>query len=61
MEKWFEVDGLEIERLLAEWQWLCPSRFSLVARNVFGELFLQRRPYSGLWQCTTVEMDSGRN
>jgi hypothetical protein len=41
MEKWFEVDELEAEMLLAEWHWLCPSRFSLVARNVFGELFLQ--------------------
>lgn len=41
MEEWFEVDGLDTERLLAEWRWLCPNRLRMVARNVFGELFLQ--------------------
>jgi hypothetical protein len=54
MEKWFEVDGLETERLLAEWQWLCPSRFSFVARNVFGELFLQDDTGSVFWLNTTT-------
>jgi hypothetical protein len=47
MEKWFEVAALETERLLAEWRWLCPSRLSLVARNVFGELFLQDETMRG--------------
>jgi hypothetical protein len=54
MKKWFEVDGLETERLLAEWYWLCPSRFSLVARNVFGELFLQDETGSVFWLNTTT-------
>jgi len=54
MEKWFEVAGLETERLLAEWRWLCPSRLSLVARNVFGELFLQDETGSVFWLNTTT-------
>jgi hypothetical protein len=54
MEKWFAVDGLETERLLAEWHWLCSSRFSLVARNVFGELFLQDETGSVFWLNTTT-------
>jgi hypothetical protein len=49
MEKWFAVAGLETERLLAEWRWLCPSPVSLVARNVFGELFLQDETGSVVW------------
>jgi len=49
VEKWFQVDGLEIERLLRDWRWLCPSQMSLLARNLFGELFLQDEmaPFSG--------------
>lgn len=56
MEKWFEVDGLEIERLLGEWRWLytSPSRLSLVARNVFGELFLQDEAGSVFWLNSTT-------
>jgi hypothetical protein len=53
MEKWFEVDGLETERLLSEWRWLCPSRLSLVARNLFGELFLIDETGVVLWLNTT--------
>jgi hypothetical protein len=52
MEKWFDVAALETERLLAEW--LCPSRLSLVARNVFGELFLQDETGSVFWLNTTI-------
>jgi hypothetical protein len=40
MEIWFVVDHLDIERLLAEWRWLCPAPMTLVARNAFGDLFL---------------------
>ncbi len=36
----FRIDHLEVERLLAEWRWLCPQPISLVARNAFGDLFL---------------------
>ena len=37
----FDVDHLEIERLLREWRWLCPSPVALVARSAFGDLFLR--------------------
>lgn len=40
MPNWFAVDHLDVERLLAEWRWLCPDPMSLVARNAFGDLFL---------------------
>jgi len=36
----FPVESLDANRLLADWRWLCPKPMSLVARNVFGELFL---------------------
>ena len=41
MENWFAVDHLDVERLLADWCWLCPKRMTLVARNAFGDLFLR--------------------
>jgi len=41
MADWFAVDHLDVERLLAEWRWLCPNPVSLVARNAFGDLFLR--------------------
>ena len=41
MPDWFAVDHLDVERLLAEWRWLCPNPMSLIARNAFGDLFLR--------------------
>jgi len=41
MERWFTVEHLDVERLLAEWRWLCPGRMTLVARNAFADLFLR--------------------
>ena len=41
MAHWFDVDGLDVVRLLAEWRWLCPEQMTLVARNAFGDLFLR--------------------
>jgi len=41
MADWFTVDHLDVERLLAEWRWLCPNAASLVARDAFGNLFLR--------------------
>lgn len=41
MPEWFAVDHLDLDRLLAEWRWLCPNPMSLVARNAFGDLFLR--------------------
>ena len=54
VEKWFYVEGLEIERLLSDWRWLCPEQMSLLARNVFGELFLQSEAGAVLWLNTTT-------
>lgn len=54
MEKWFQVDNLEVERLLSEWRWLCPAQMLLVARNVFGELFLQDETGAVFWLNTTT-------
>jgi hypothetical protein len=41
MESYFLVDHLDVERLLADWRWLCPQPMSLVARSAFGDLFLR--------------------
>ena len=41
MSDWFAVNHLDVERLLADWRWLCPNRMSLVARDAFGDLFLR--------------------
>jgi hypothetical protein len=41
MENWFVVDQLDIERLLADWRWLCPKPMTLLARSAFGDLFLR--------------------
>ena len=40
MDHWFNVEHLDLERLLADWRWLCPQRMTLLARNAFGDLFL---------------------
>jgi hypothetical protein len=37
---WWRVDHLDVDRLLQNWRWLCPQKLKLVARNVFGDLFL---------------------
>jgi hypothetical protein len=49
MDRWFSVDHLDVERLLAEWRWLCPHQMTLVARNGFGDLFLRTEEDSVLW------------
>ena len=54
MELWFEVSGLETERLLSNWQWLCPSGMSLVAKNVFGDLFLRDESGAIFWLNASV-------
>jgi hypothetical protein len=37
----FDVEGISVERLLQEWKWLVAGDFSLLAVNVFGDLFLK--------------------
>lgn len=49
VEKWFQVDNLEVKRLLSEWQWNCPYQMSLLAGNVFGELFPLDKTGSVFW------------
>jgi hypothetical protein len=41
MADWFAIDDLDVERLLADWRWLCPNRMSLVAKTAFGDMFLR--------------------
>jgi hypothetical protein len=38
MENWFGVDYLDVERLLAEWRWLCSKPMTLIARNAYADL-----------------------
>jgi hypothetical protein len=49
MERWFSVGHLDVERLLAEWRWLCPHQMALVARNAFGDLFLRNEEDAVFW------------
>ena len=41
MENWFGVDHLDVERLLAQWRWLCSKPMALIARNAYADLFLR--------------------
>ena len=45
----FEVDHLDVDRLLADWRWLCPEPVSLLARSAFGDLFLRGPSGKVLW------------
>lgn len=38
---YFDVEGLPLESLLANWRWLCPQQVRLVAVDAFGDLFLE--------------------
>ena len=49
MDEWFEVDGLDVERLLIEWRWLYARKVALVARSVFGDLFLRDETGAIVW------------
>ena len=49
MAHWFDVDGLDVERLLTEWRWLCPEQVTLVARSAFGDLFLRNQAGEIFW------------
>jgi hypothetical protein len=41
MRRAFDIDQLDVNRLLDQWRWLCGEHVTLVARNGFGDLFLQ--------------------
>jgi hypothetical protein len=50
------VNSLEVDKLLADWRWLCTGQLSLVARNAFGDLFLANASGEVLW----LEIAAGR-
>jgi hypothetical protein len=37
----FDIEQLDLDRLLEQWRWLCAQRVTLLARNGFGDLFLR--------------------
>jgi hypothetical protein len=41
MGRVFDIDQLDVNRLLEQWRWLCVEPVTLVARNGFGDLFLR--------------------
>ena len=43
------VDHLDVERLLADWRWLCPQKLTLISRNAFGDLFLRDEEGKIFW------------
>jgi hypothetical protein len=45
----FAVDHLDVERLLAEWRWLVIGTMALVAKTVFGDLFLRDETNAVFW------------
>ncbi len=49
LEQAFQVNSLDVDRLLADWRWLCPDAVSLVASNAFGDLFLRNEKGAILW------------
>jgi hypothetical protein len=40
MDSYFEVEHLAVDRLLADWRWLCVQHVKLIAKSAFGDLFL---------------------
>jgi hypothetical protein len=45
----FDVDQLDVSRLLEQWRWLCGESVTLVARNGFGDMFLRTNERKILW------------
>ena len=43
------VDDLDVERLLADWRWLCPQKLMLINRNAFGDMFLSDEKGRVFW------------
>ena len=49
VDHWFRIRHLDVERLLANWRWLCPGQRTLIARSAFGDLFLADEPGQISW------------
>jgi hypothetical protein len=43
MIPYFDVDDLDVDKLLRDWRWLCPQAVTLVAVDAFGDLFLENQ------------------
>jgi hypothetical protein len=52
MERPFDIDELDLTRLLEQWRWLCAESVTLLARNGFGDLFF--RTVGGSVLCLNV-------
>jgi hypothetical protein len=48
----FDIEHLEVNRLLEQWRWLCNQPLTLIARSGFGDLFL--RTIEGKVLCLNV-------
>jgi hypothetical protein len=48
-ERSFNVEGLDVNRLLEQWRWLSTDPMTLVARNVFGDMFFRTTKGKILW------------
>ncbi len=49
MGRVFDVDQLDVSRLLEQWRWLCGQSVTLIARNSFGDMFLRTNGGKILW------------
>jgi len=49
MGRVFDVDQLDVSRVLEQWRWLCGQSVTLVARNAFGDMFLRTNDTKILW------------
>ncbi|MGA8300222.1 MAG: hypothetical protein WCB53_11905 [Terriglobales bacterium] len=49
MERSFDIEQLDVNRLLEQWRWLSADPMTLVARNGFGDMFLRTTKGKILW------------
>jgi len=45
----FDIEHLDVNRLLEQWHWLCTEPVALIARSGFGDLFLRTLEGKVLW------------
>jgi hypothetical protein len=49
MERSFNIEQLDVNRLLEQWRWLSADPMTLVARSGFGDMFLRTTKGKILW------------
>jgi hypothetical protein len=54
IEHAFHVSDLNVDQLLVDWRWLCVEPVTLVAHNLFGDLFLRNIEGNVFWLQVTV-------